>query len=348
MTTLFGLPPVHAEDFARSLTDRPDQVSGNEIHFVYVLTKGETDEHRDTNNVINGWVQEMQTWLQKSLQHQLSIDTFNGRVDVTFLQSAFTADQLCRTTECNALGKLSQELHAQDPQFSAAKVYIFNLGVILDSKTCGWAIPSSNLGLTFSNANQCNYPDSTLETGIRFRSFAIAHEIFHTFGVSSFCGDGSDLMLDFPQCRAFSNSYGHVITTIDTPRKNYVGGDASGLDLLQVPVWSDGSGTFDYVDVKPLSGNRLVLKLEKGQAHLKVGGKTGRLDWIWSKRIDATFRENFCVLSSAGDTIESREFGRGCVFAVPSEWKSGQEYSVSEEFQVGPFHGSAKLVGTLA
>ena len=91
-----------------------------------------------------------------------------------------------------------------------------------------------------------------------------------------------------------------------------------------------------------------MLKLEKGQAHLKVGGKTGRLDWIWSKRIDATFRENFCVLSSAGDTIESREFGRGCVFAVPSEWKSGQEYSVSEEFQVGPFHGSAKLVGTLA
>jgi hypothetical protein len=316
VASLMTFPQARAQEVARSLTDRADQVHTSQIHFVYVVPKGSVDQHRDIDLTINSWVVQGQSWLQNKIGHQLSIDTFNDQVDVTFLQSGFTSAQLCRASSCNALGKLAVELHQQDPKLSASKVIIFNLSEAIDKNTCGWAIPRSNLGLSFSSDLGCNYPGSKIEMGIQFQSFAILHEVFHALGVSYSCGNGSDLMVDFPECNNYAKIYGHVITSIDSSGKNYIGGDASGVDLLQIPMWLDGTGSSEYLQLKPLVGDRLVTKLESGAFKLKVGAKTGRIDWIWSKRIDNTFRENLCVLSSDGRSLT--------------------------------FHGAAKLVGTFA
>ena len=45
-----------AASTVRSIVDRPDDVSGYQVHLVYVVPNGSTDLNADTNGQIDAWV----------------------------------------------------------------------------------------------------------------------------------------------------------------------------------------------------------------------------------------------------------------------------------------------------
>ena len=180
-------PPLFAADTSRSSVDRPDDFSGFQIHYVYVVPSDANDEFRDTNNLINSTVVETQQWLQRTLGRQLMIDTYQQKVDVTFLKSKYKLNELCFGSDCQTLSKLIDELRVQDPNLSAKKTYYFEISGVLDANSCGWATYNSNLSLGFNFGVTCNNSQSQASAGLSYPAKTFIHEIFHTFGVNHVC-----------------------------------------------------------------------------------------------------------------------------------------------------------------
>ena len=340
-------PVSQAAPLVRSTLDRPDEVSGFQIHLIYVVTKGGFDEQRDLNGQIDRWVNESQTWLQNNSGHQLIFDTYQGQADVTFLQSKYTRSELCRLN-CDTLNKLADEIRIQDPNLAASKTLYFNLSEVLDISSCGWAFGFGNLALGFDKGEICNSPYSVSVNGLSYPAETLIHEVFHTFGVAHVCSNVSDIMIGSPECNLNSPTYGQVKTTLDLSRKYYLGGDLAGVDISKLPIWKDGSGSKEYAKLSPTSGNLYTPKLGDGTVFVKSGEVSGGFAWSWSKGIAAYFEKVVCTITSGDKKITGTSVNSSCVFAVPSEWRPGSDFTVTREFAVGPYFGTASVSGKIA
>ena len=83
-------PPVDVEELVireRALSDRPDDLSGEQVHFVYAVASDGQDHGLDTSGVIAELVGNVQVFLRRKLGRQLRIDTYGGRPDITFVGS---------------------------------------------------------------------------------------------------------------------------------------------------------------------------------------------------------------------------------------------------------------------
>jgi hypothetical protein len=79
----------------RSTTDRPDDVSGYQVHVMYVVPSDGTDRQYDTNGVLDISVASFEQWM--SLQtggRQFRLDTYQGALDITFFRLAETDAQV--------------------------------------------------------------------------------------------------------------------------------------------------------------------------------------------------------------------------------------------------------------
>ena len=340
-------PVSSAAPLERSLIDRPDEVTGYQIHLIYVVTKDSSDEQRDLNGQIDTWVKDSQIWLQKNLGHQLIFDTYQGQVDVTFMQSKYSTAQLCNSN-CNALEKLAAEVQAQDPKLSAGKTLYFNLSELLSPTYCGWANYFGNLALGFSKGSTCNWAESISYTGLAQPAKTMIHELFHSFGVSHVCFDDSDLMIGTPECTINNSIFGQIPITLDASHKKYIGGDEAGIDILRLPVWKDGSGSKDYAKLSPTSGNLYLPRLNDGSIVVKVGQISGGFQWGWSKDISSTFTKLTCTIVSGDKKIAGVTAKSACVFDVPAEWRVGSGFTITQEIEIGPYSGTASVSGKLA
>ncbi len=340
-------PIASAEAFERSLIDRPDEVTGFQIHLIYVVTADGIDEQRDLNGEIDKWVNESQAWLQNNFGHQLLFDTYKGKVDVTFLQSKYTKAQLCFET-CDTLYKLADEIRSQDPNLAANKTLYFNFSEILHPGYCGWAHGFGNLSLGFSKGQTCNNPYLVSINGLSSPAKTLMHEVFHTFGVSHVCSNDSDIMVGSPECNTNSSAFGQVRTTLDLSRKNYLGGDLAGVDISKLPIWKDGSGSKEYAKLSPISGDQYTPKLSDGTVVVKVGEVSGGFTWLWSKEITTYFEKVNCSISSGGKKITGTSLKSSCVFNLPPEWRPGSDFIVTQEIEVGPYFGTASVSGKIA
>jgi len=340
-------PTSGAASLVRSTLDRPDEVSGFQIHLIYVVTKDGVDEQRDLNGQIDRWVNESQTWLQNNSGHQLIFDSYQGQVDVTFLQSKYTKSELCRL-KCDTLNKLADEIRNQDPNLAASKTLYFNLSEVLDTSSCGWAFGFGNLSLGFDKGEICNSPYSVSVNGLSYPAETLIHEVFHTFGVAHVCSNVSDIMIGSPECNLNSPTYGQVKTTLDLSRKYYLGGDLAGVDISKLPIWKDGSGSKEYAKLSPTSGNLYTPKLGDGTVFVKSGEVSGGFAWSWSKGIAAYFEKVVCTITSGDKKIIGTSVNSSCVFAVPPEWRPGSDFTVTQEFAVGPYFGTASVSGKIA
>ena len=339
-------PIANSDVVGRSTVDRPDEVTGFQIHLIYVLLSGSKDDERDVDGSINTWVNDAQNWLQKTLGRKFKIDTYQGNVDVTFLQSKYRAEDLCAGS-CNALKKLADEMRQTDPSISASKTLFFNIGENLEKNTCGWAGIGSNLALDFYGDSRCNDPRSIAQTGLSDPSKIFIHEIIHSFGVHHVCSDDSDILIGTPECTVNYKTFGYVPVTIDSNHKNYVGSEAAGVDILKMPVWSDGFGSATYATALSTNGTKYFPKLENGQVFAVVGKTTEKFDWSWSKNIDRYFQNVSCKMTAGNQSINGNVDGNGCRFNVPATWRPGTEFEISQQYQVGPFSGHAAADGVL-
>lgn len=341
------MSPMAYAETTRSLVDRPDDVTGYQIHLFYVLPADIADEFRDTFGTLDAMVNEAQQWLKGNLGKQFIIDTYQGKADVTFLKSSYKLKDLCYETECDAISKLITEARIQDPTLSAKKSYFFSISGVLDARYCGWAKASSNLALGFSSGTTCNSPTALAETGLTYPAATFIHEIFHTYGVKHICVNNSDLMLGTPECTLDMNTFGHVRTTLDTSKTNYLGSELAGVDLLKMPIWSDGSGENLYSQYLSDSGNKYLAKLQDGRTFLILGAESNRFDWSWSKNVSRTFQNIECRVTSDSITVVGYAKENACYFDVPNTFQAGSIFEVRQDVYVGPFHGIARETGVV-
>jgi hypothetical protein len=79
----------------RATTDRPDDVTGPQIHVVYAVPAGGEDRHLDDNGTIEGSVSSFQLWLEKETGGKaLRMDTYQGSLDVSFARLTKTEAEL--------------------------------------------------------------------------------------------------------------------------------------------------------------------------------------------------------------------------------------------------------------
>lgn len=239
------LPP--AIPLAASTKDRPDDLSGFQIHVVYVNLSDAPGHDQHASGLIDTWVELSQRWLADAVGRRLLFDTAQGKLDVTFLQSRHTMADLSPTADegsgTHGLELLRTEyLAAQGRASAEGKNLLFMVDAPISADYCGWADTPGDLALVTTTGDGCwnGAADFTGQgRGLNWVSVTIIHELLHNMGVGHTCGDDTDMMLG-GSCRI---ERAKAPVTLDAGRAWYVGADEAGADILQVKVWSDGSGT---------------------------------------------------------------------------------------------------------
>lgn len=71
----------------RAVTDMPDDISGAQVHFLYVVPADGADGQLDTNGAMEQSVARIEQWFVTQARNQgLRIDTYNGVPDITFVR----------------------------------------------------------------------------------------------------------------------------------------------------------------------------------------------------------------------------------------------------------------------
>jgi hypothetical protein len=342
--TVLVTNPVSAATPVRSLVDRADDVNGYQVHLVYVALNGSVDVAWDTNGKIDSWVTEANSWLMAKVGRKFIFDTYQGSTDVTFMQSKYTAAELC-SGSCQALKKLETEYAGQDISYNRSKSLVFVIYDNLDPNSCGWARRPGNLALVHDMAPSACSGDQ-LTYGLSFEALCLIHELIHTYGISHKCSDSSDLMIGSPEC---SGSRGNIMVTLDNTRTQYVGSDTSdGIDLLKMPIWNDSSGSATYSQIMQISDTKYIPTLRSGTIYAVVGKQSGKFDWSWEKAFYPDGVGMNCQFTSGLVSVTGTQSKSACVFDVPNTLRAGKPFTVSQSWVAGPWHGEASVTGVLA
>lgn len=342
--TAFAIP-------TRSLTDRADEITGPQLHLIYLVAKDMDDRNWDTNGQIKKWVDQSQNWLATSAGKKLRYDTINGDLDISFLKSQLTLAQMrtgADSTIFNSklLPYLVKEFIAQSPQknySTSPKTYVFISSETIDIAYCGFA--NSNIGgIIWTGANCWNGPqdDSTSPYGMSWPARSLIHEAIHVYGVTHVCDSNSDLMWGIPECTGTIN-YGP--TVMDIGSNDYFGGERAGVDISKLPIWLDGPTTSAYSTVKATktyAPYSLAAGASKTDWIFTVGGKSNLVSWDW-ERIDGPREGNLfeCTLSNGKATITAQIKENQCLFDIPLNWRGGVTATATGKIFVGPYVGTA-------
>jgi hypothetical protein len=169
-----ALGATGASAAARVAVDQPDEQVGPQIHLVYAIPAGGTDEGLDANGTLNRWVATFNDWLAAQTGGvKLRIDTAGGVADTTFIQLK-ESDAQIQSMGMAGTVLIENEIATaglDDPFKRYQIVYegADNFGF------CGNAIGKASVVFLES----CNVSD--------WLSMLIGHEIFHLLGAVNQC-----------------------------------------------------------------------------------------------------------------------------------------------------------------
>jgi hypothetical protein len=185
----------YGPDLARSAADRPDDATGAQIHFLYVVPSDGADRALDTSGAIRNSVSAFQTWLAgRADGRTLRPDTFQGSLDISFLRLSRTDADIAST---GSFVRDAIEKETKAAGFDQAdKIY----GVFYDgtsSTACGggaWPpqLPGNVAAMYLKglpdgpvpcSSNQLS-PDGTTPG---YLDISMLHEIMHTIGFVASC-----------------------------------------------------------------------------------------------------------------------------------------------------------------
>ena len=76
------------EALPRSTVDRPDDVSGPQVHYIYATPSDGPDRQLDTDGSIESSVRKAQDWMASQAEtRSMRVDTYNGSLDISFFRS---------------------------------------------------------------------------------------------------------------------------------------------------------------------------------------------------------------------------------------------------------------------
>jgi hypothetical protein len=214
---LVSVPASNAapDTLPRSTTDRRDDVSGPQVHALYVLPADGVDRALDTNGTVAASVANWQRWVRaQTFNNGIRLDTSGGELDVTFVRLAKTDAQLA-ARGLALRDALEDELRAKG-LVRSGKIY----ATYYDGSStaaCGggaWPprLPGSVAALylraTYGPGAVCYQPERSRDE-LQIMDFAMLHEVFHTMGF-------------VPSCAPNHTRDGHVS---DSPRDLMYAGD---------------------------------------------------------------------------------------------------------------------------
>ena len=227
--------------------DRPDEVSGFQIHVIYVEVKGFESKNYDVSGDINNWLDLTNTWMKRKIGKEFIFDTYQGAYDVSKLKSQYTSEELNFDKDYGSanqpLAKLSAEFAAQNANSLLGKNLLFIIDAPISNSYCGLANRPGSNALALTKGNCWIAEDGFLGKDEKFNSVSdtIAHELIHNLGVEHTCEDPNDLMVG-EGCDEALTLRKKGEKSLDSSNANYVRANKSGVDILEVKVWSDGSG----------------------------------------------------------------------------------------------------------
>jgi hypothetical protein len=219
----------------RSNQDRPDQVSGYQIKFVYVVPKDGLDRQLDTNGVLTEIINQGNDFLEQEIGKRFQIDVWQNAYDIEFFRSELTQAQM---STANLLQlDLYREMKIADREFQNRKNYSFLIEInsLANGTACGYTNVSDFRNVV-AVGPQCSGRSGQFADN---RVTAWVHEALHNIGVSDTDGDGCEFV-SHSACQA-------QVWRIDPKREFYVGASTrSGGDILKLRVWQDNANELEH------------------------------------------------------------------------------------------------------
>lgn len=201
--------PAIAQTGQRQTKDLPDDSSGYQIHVVYAVPADGTDRHLDTDGTIATSVSAWQNWLcNQTGGHSFKLDTFQGKLDITYLKTAETNEQLLEAKEYESI--CSPSCLKGENLDRAISGQLFNTGLHSSHKlyityfdgdsiiSCGSASPGD---LNYTSVYLLGHDNRQLQGGTpscvvpfttnyllpEYFDMGMVHEIIHTLGFVPTC-----------------------------------------------------------------------------------------------------------------------------------------------------------------
>jgi hypothetical protein len=172
------MPPV------RSATDRPDDISGPQVHVMYVLPRGAPDRALDTEVDIAYSVAAFQAWLTQAARLAFRLDLYQGVLDVTFFQVSRT-DAEMQSFGAGVVSEIERQLAAAG-QLQPTKRYLLYYDGGSTYACGGAAWPPSVPGQAAAMYLRACQAAPLVRTPGAFPSyweFAALHDLVHTLGI---------------------------------------------------------------------------------------------------------------------------------------------------------------------
>lgn len=231
----------------RSLTDRPDDSGGPQVHVIYVLPSDQPDQQLDTNGTIANSVAAWQTWLAGQTDGRtLRVDSYMGVADISFLRLSKT------DAEMAALGRTGIMAPVRDAIVDAGlyqngKIYVGYYGghSPASEPACG-ASDAELVGIAFlGDASGCGGQVGLSATVVGRMDLTPLHETVHTLGFVPSCAPHSaaehvtdftnDLMYTDPVTQTGRDAKGPWV--LDFGRDDYYGHSLPGCPDLAASAW---------------------------------------------------------------------------------------------------------------
>ena len=239
--SVVGLSAAAPSALPRATADRPDEVVGDQVHFLYVIPTDAPDEQLDVNGELTASIARMQVWLaQQSGGPKLRIDTYQGQPDITFVRTSE------RPPDTFAEGPVTRAYVERLGFAHAKKTYIAYLGAY-GAPACGLATVGGKAGviwLTCALAWPTTAPHSLIDS-------TTLHETLHALGAVDECApntlgghvyDRRDIM---DRNAKYPDENGQVTEQLDPGRDQYWGHEIEYCnDVSESP----------YLDSNPPSG----------------------------------------------------------------------------------------------
>jgi hypothetical protein len=167
-----GLSSASSSALPRATEDRPDEVAGEQVHFLYVIPTDAPDEQLDVNGLLTSSIARMQAWLAgQTGGPKLRLDTYQGQPDITFVRSSLTPPSVFDGG--GSVRRYIEQLGFTNPK----KTYIAYLGAF-PAFSCGLATRGANAAVVWLTC-ALEWPTTAPFSLI---DFVAMHETLHALG----------------------------------------------------------------------------------------------------------------------------------------------------------------------
>lgn len=264
----------------RATADRPDDVTGPQVHVVYAVPADLADRSLDTDGTIGASVDNWQRWLRgQAGDRGLRLDTAQGSLDVTFVRLGRTDGEIA-ARGAFVRDQVEADLRARG-LVQAGKLYAVYYDGTSTYACGGGAWPPTLPGVVaavYMRSTQPGFPcyDPTQSRArITYMDYAILHELIHTLGLVATCARNhtrAGHTSDDPRDLMYAGDQGWVPSLLDAGHDDYYGHSIAGCPDLARSEFLETSpqpgttqGTTTVVPPKPKPAAKPVPRCKPGQ-----------------------------------------------------------------------------------